>query len=322
MRIRARINSGRGSRLLANQNMARIISLAALLLGCLYLNPAYALLGAMMVRLFSSGNPFPVFSKYGKKSLQAAIIILGFTIGFQTLLSSANQYALATIIYICFLLSVGSLMWWIFRLDKKEATLITGGTAICGGTAIATLSPIIDARPRQIGAAMALVFVLNAVALIFFPYIGGFLNLSQEEFGAWVALAIHDTSSVVATAAIYGEESAAVATTVKLGRTLFLVPLAFVVALIFRSKKAKFETPWFVLGFILAALAGTLVSMPVDLQAALVLISKLLLVFALWVIGCEIDRDTLRSTSPSVFYFGLGLWAVAASSALFLIRLF
>ena len=302
--------------------MARVISLAALLLGCLYLNPAYALLGAMMVRLFSSGNPFPVFSKYGKKSLQAAIIILGFTIGFQTLLSSANQYALATIIYICFLLSVGSLMWWIFRLDKKEATLITGGTAICGGTAIATLSPIIDARPRQIGAAMALVFVLNAVALIFFPYIGGFLNLSQEEFGAWVALAIHDTSSVVATAAIYGEESAAVATTVKLGRTLFLVPLAFVVALIFRSKKAKFETPWFVLGFILAALAGTLVSMPVDLQAALVLISKLLLVFALWVIGCEIDRDTLRSTSPSVFYFGLGLWAVAASSALFLIRLF
>ena len=213
-------------------------------------------------------------------------------------------------------------MWWIFRLDKKEATLITGGTAICGGTAIATLSPIIDARPRQIGGAMALVFVLNAVALILFPYIGGFLNLSQEEFGAWVALAIHDTSSVVATAAIYGEESAAVATTVKLGRTLFLVPLAFVVALIFRSKKAKFETPWFVLGFILAALVGTLVSMPVDLQGALVFISKLLLVFALWVIGCEIDRDTLRSTSPSVFYFGLGLWAVAASSALFLIRLF
>ena len=234
--------------------MARVISLAALLLGCLYLNPAYALLGAMMVRLFSSGNPFPVFSKYGKKSLQAAIIILGFTIGFQTLLSSANQYALATIIYICFLLSVGSLMWWIFRLDKKEATLITGGTAICGGTAIATLSPIIDARPRQIGGAMALVFVLNAVALILFPYIGVFLNLSQEEFGAWVALAIHDTSSVVATAAIYGEESAAVATTVKLGRTLFLVPLAFVVALIFRSKKAKFEIPWFVLGFMLAAL--------------------------------------------------------------------
>ena len=308
--------------MLANQNMARVISLAALLLGCLYLNPAYALLGAMMVRLFSSGNPFPVFSKYGKKSLQAAIIILGFTIGFQTLLSSANQYALATIIYICFLLSVGSLMWWIFRLDKKEATLITGGTAICGGTAIATLSPIIDARPRQIGAAMALVFVLNAVALIFFPYIGGFLNLSQEEFGAWVALAIHDTSSVVATAAIYGEESAAVATTVKLGRTLFLVPLAFVVALIFRSKKAKFEIPWFVLGFMLAALVGTLVSMPVDLQGALVFVSKLLLVFALWVIGCEIDRATLRPTSPSVFYFGLGLWAVAASSALFLIRLF
>ena len=308
--------------MLANQNMARIISLAALLLGCSYLNPAYALLGAMMVRFFSSGNPFPVFSKYGKKSLQAAIIILGFTIGFQTLLSSANQYALATIIYICLLLSVGSLMWWIFRLDKKEATLITGGTAICGGTAIATLSPIIDARPRQIGAAMALVFVLNAVALIFFPYIGGFLNLSQEEFGAWVALAIHDTSSVVATAAIYGEESAAVATTVKLGRTLFLIPLAFIVALIFRSKKAKFEIPWFVLGFILAALVGTLVAIPVDLQSALVFISKLLLVFALWVIGCEIDRDTLKSTSPSVVYFGLGLWVVAATSALFLIRLF
>ena len=302
--------------------MARIISLAALLLGCSYLNPACALLGAMMVRFFSSGNPFPVFSKYGQKSLQAAIIILGFTIGFQTLLSSANQYALATIIYICLLLSVGSLMWWIFRLDKKEATLITGGTAICGGTAIATLSPIIDAGPRQIGAAMALVFVLNAVALIFFPYIGGFLNLSQEEFGAWVALAIHDTSSVVATAAIYGEESAAVATTVKLGRTLFLIPLAFIVALIFRSKKAKFEIPWFVLGFILAALVGTLVAIPVDLQSALVFISKLLLVFALWVIGCEIDRDTLKSTSPSVVYFGLGLWAVAASSALFLIRLF
>ena len=160
------------------------------------------------------------------------------------------------------------------------------------------------------------------MALILFPYIGGFLNLSQEEFGAWVALAIHDTSSVVATAAIYGEESAAVATTVKLGRTLFLVPLAFGVAVIFRSKKAKFEIPWFVLGFILAAMAGTLVSIPADLQAALVFISKLLLVFALWVIGCEIDRDTLSSTSPIVVYFGLGLCAISASSELLLIMLF
>ena len=166
---------------------------------------------------------------------------------------------------------------------------------------------------------MALVFLLNALALLTFPYIGHFLELSQQDFGAWVALAIHDTSSVVATAALYGDEAAIVATTVKLGRTLWLIPLAFVVGLIYRSDEAKLRVPGFVLLFIAAAIVGSLLPLGETVVGGISVVSKVLLVVAMGMIGLEIDRATLSQISWRSIGLGVGLWLLAAPAALALV---
>jgi len=171
----------------------------------------------------------------------------------------------------------------------------------------------------QFAVTTALVFMLNIVALFTFPYIGTALSLSQEVFGAWVALAIHDTSSVVATAAIYGDEAAAVATTVKLGRTLWLIPLAFAISLIHQQGEAKLRVPVFILLFVLAAFISSVVEIDPALIGGIGVISKTLLVFALGMIGLEIDRKTLREMSGRSILFGVGLWFVVAPAALALV---
>jgi uncharacterized membrane protein YadS len=169
---------------------------------------------------------------------------------------------------------------------------------------------------------MALVFSFNALALLIFPYIGYALDLSQQDFGAWVALAIHDTSSVVATATIYGDEAAMVATTVKLGRTLWLIPLAFVVGLIYRSSEAQLRVPGFILLFILAAVLGSFIPISDVVLEGFSIISKTLLVVALGMIGLEIDRATLSQISWRSVALGMGLWILVAPAALLLVLWF
>ena len=152
--------------------------------------------------------------------LQAAIVLLGLKLNAAQLLDISGTYALPIAGLVCATSLLGLSLGWLVRSDHSTNALISSGTAICGGTTIATLSPIIAARPEQTGAALCVVLLLNAIALITFPTIGTWLNLSQEQFGVWAALAIHDTSSVVATAQMYGTEAAEIATTVKIGRTL------------------------------------------------------------------------------------------------------
>ena len=203
---------------------------ASIGVGILYRNPALALLGTLAVRLLLDINPIVASSKISKVSLQTAIVLLGFTLGIDQLISVSADYGIIVALYVLGTLALGAaFVWWVSRAtpdQAKEPALLTAGTAICGGTAIATLAPLINAQSKQFAVAAALVFLLNIVAVFTFPAIGHWLNLSQETFGAWVALAVHDTSSVVATAAIYGDEAVEVATTVKLGRTLWLIPLA------------------------------------------------------------------------------------------------
>jgi uncharacterized membrane protein YadS len=176
-----------------------------------------------------------------------------------------------------------------------------------------------DAKPHQFAVATALVFMLNVVALLTFPAIGAWLNLSQETFGAWVALAIHDTSSVVATAALYGDEAAEVATTVKLGRTLWLVPVAFAASLIYRQGDAKLRVPAFVLLFVAAAVASSVLPLGPATTDLIATVSKILLVIALGMIGLDIDRQTLRQLSLRSIAFGIGLWLLVAPAALLLV---
>ena len=285
-------------------------------------NPAIALLGGLIIRLGLGVNPVRQGIRLGAFSLQTAVVLLGFTLGFDRVMTVSADYGLIVGAYVLMTLLLGWLMASLIRGDRIECTLLTSGTAICGATAIATLAPVIGARPHQLAATTGIVFLLNAVALFTFPYIGGWLGLSQETFGAWAALAIHDTSSVVATAAIYGDEAAAVATTLKLGRTLWLIPLAFAASLLFARGEARLRVPPFILLFVAAAAVGGLVEFGEPVAEGIGYASKAFLVVALGLIGLELDRKSLSRLSLTSVLLGAGLWLVVAPLALVLVLVF
>ena len=301
--------------------MVWVLVLGSIVGGIYFLNPAVALLGGLVARLSLDINPIANSGKLGKISLQTAIVILGFTLGFNRLISVSADYGLVVAAYVVGTLVLGYVLLRLLRTNEKEGTLLSAGTAICGGTAIATLSPLVDAEPHQFAVATALVFLLNVVALFSFPYIGHWLEMSQETFGAWVALAIHDTSSVVATAALYGQEAQEVATTVKLGRTLWLIPLALLAGTFYQRASTKVRVPRFVLLFIGAALVSGFLPISAEIADGLGLLSKVLLVIALGMIGLEINRSTLSQLSWRSIAFAAGLWILVVPFALLLVTL-
>ncbi|MYH13617.1 MAG: putative sulfate exporter family transporter [Gammaproteobacteria bacterium] len=293
--------------------------LAALGGGIALQNPAVALLGGLLIRLGLDVNPVRRGMRLGAISLQTAVVLLGLTLGFDRMVSVSADYGVTVAAYVLTTLLLGWAFARLIRSDRVETSLLTSGTAICGATAIATLAPVVGARPHQLAAATGIVFLLNAVALFTFPAIGGWLELSQETFGAWVALAIHDTSSVVATAAIYGDEAAAVATTVKLGRALWLIPLAFAASLLFARCEAKLRVPPFILLFVAAAAVGGAVEFGEQITQGIGFVSKTLLVIALGLIGLELDRASLGKLSLSSLVLGVGLWLAVVPLALMLV---
>ena len=293
--------------------------LLVIALGIYLQNPAYALLGTLALRLTLDVNPVKNSGTIGKLSLQTAIVLLGFSLGIGSLLQVSSDYGLIVAVFVLGTLGLGLLMGKLLSSESVETTLIASGTAICGGTAIATLAPLINAKPQQFAVATALVFLLNIIALLTFPYIGTQLGLSQEVFGAWVALAIHDTSSVVATATIYGEEAAQVATAVKLGRTLWLIPLAFAVSLIYGRREANIRVPTFILLFVGMAIASRFITLEPVVVGYIGLLSKALLVIALAMIGLEINRQTLGQMSVRSIGLGVGLWIIVAPVSLALV---
>ena len=293
--------------------------LLVILLGIYFQNPAYALLGALALRLTIDVNPIKNSGTIGKLSLQTAIVLLGFSLGIDSLMQMSSNYGVIVAVFVLGTLGLGLLMGKLLRSNEVETTLLASGTAICGGTAIATLAPLINAKPQQFAVATALVFLLNIVALLTFPYIGTQLGLSQEVFGAWVALAIHDTSSVIATASIYGDEAAQVAAAVKLGRTLWLIPLAFAVSLIYGRREAKIRVPTFVLLFVGMAVVSRFIPLEPVVVGYISLMSKALLVIALAMIGLEINRQTLSQMSMRSIGLGVGLWIIVAPLALALV---
>lgn len=252
-------------------------------------------------------------------------MLLGLTLDLETLWALSARYSWGVALYVLGTLMLGLLLGRFMRVDGPSSKLMSSGTAICGGTAIATLSSLVRAQPHQVGVALAIVFLLNAVALFTFPLIGRALDLSQVQFGLWAALAIHDTSSVVATAALYGDEAAAVATTVKLGRTLWLIPLAFVLGAVEQAARRdgggegaapRLRVPGFILLFVAAAAVGSWLPLPEWTSAAAGIASKLLLVVALFLLGTEITRETLRRLRGRVLWQGLALWLLVAPATL------
>ena len=290
-----------------------------LIAGLIWQNAALALIGGIATRLLMIENPVPHSAAIGKLSLQAAIVLLGFTLGVQQLVAVNVQYGLVIAIYVFSTFSLGAVLAMFMNADKTERTLVTGGTAICGGTAIAAIAPLLNARPQKFAVAIALVFLLNVIAVLVFPSIGRLLDLSQETFGAWVALAVHDTSSVIATASLYGDEALQVATTVKLTRTLWLIPLTIFLSVYVRREKASFKLPLFVVLFAAAAVVSALVTIPPTFLTAIGMVSKCLLVVALAMVGLDISRSTVRAISPKSLMFAVALWLMVAPLALLLV---
>lgn len=275
-----------------------------------YGNPAIALMVATVAAVVLNRSLLPGASTYGKYALQTAIVLLGLRLDAGFLLELSEGFALVIGVYVVLTLALGLVLGKLIRSEPASSKLISAGTAICGGTAIASLSPIVHARSEQTGMAMALVFLLNAVALLTFPLIGEYLGLTQSQFGIWVSMAIHDTSSVVATAAIYGDEAASVATTLKLGRTLWLIPLMLLFSLYEKAPQAKLRIPGFILLFVAASLVSSTLTLPTLVPEVAGVVSKALLVVALFFIGSDITRETLKRLRGTVLLQGLALWAL------------
>ena len=265
------------------------------------------------------GQAYPTFNKnVSKKLLQYSVIGLGFGMNLQASLASGKEGMLFTIISVIGTLLIGMFIGCkVLKLNRNTSYLISSGTAICGGSAIAAVGPIIKAKDTDMSMALATVFILNAIGLFLFPALGHWLGLSQQEFGTWAAIAIHDTSSVVGAGAAYGEEALQVATTIKLTRALWIIPLALITSIIFRSDGKKISIPWFILFFILAMLINTylLADYP-EVGKFIAGIARKGLIITMFFIGASLSVDVIKSVGIRPLLQGVLLWIIISAASL------
>ena len=254
--------------------------------------------------------------KLTKKLLAYSIVGLGFGIQFEQALAVTGDGIGLIVVSIMGTLSVGWVLAKKMGLEKTTGYLISSGTAICGGSAIAAVAPAIKADDEQIGLALATVFVLNSIALFLFPVIGHALELSQHTFGTWAAIAIHDTSSVVGAASAYGEEALTTATTLKLARALWIIPIAFISALIFRNDQKKITIPYFILFYCAAIFISDVMPQFEVIYQGIFDVSKRALVVCLFLIGCGISIEKLKAAGPKPLMFGVSLWVMISTGSL------
>jgi len=289
-----------------------------IILFCLspYGSPPLALALGLVVA-FTFGNAFPELEgKFTKYLLQASVVLLGFGMNLSALYDAGKNGILFTIVTIFGTLILGYFLGKLLKVTDRTSTLISSGTAICGGSAIGAVAPAINAESDEISVALGTVFVLNSVALFLFPIIGHLLGLTQGQFGVWAAIAIHDTSSVVGASQTYGPEAMAIATTVKLARALWIAPVALLFAFIYRNaekgSKAKIAVPWFIFLFIAAAAFRTYAPAFVlpSIFDSLVNLAKAGMTVTLFLIGASLSRQTLQKFGYMALLQGVLLWLV------------
>lgn len=294
------------------------LALAVLSFSPIISPPIALLFGILFVNIFGKVLETDIFVK---KLLQYSIIGLGFGINLNTAIEAGSQGFLFTVSTIALVMIFGLLLAKILKIDKTIAQLISAGTAICGGSAIAAVAPILKANSKQTSVALGIVFVLNAVALFIFPEIGHFFNLSQNQFGIWSAIAIHDTSSVVGAASKYGNEALQIATTVKLARALWIIPLAFLIS-IFTKSEGKIKIPYFIGFFVLAILAGTYIPFLQNFNTIISEISRDTLKVALFLIGVGLSLQNLKNIGIKPLLLGIILWIFISSISLYAVLQF
>lgn len=297
----------------------RLIAYWLCAIGSLWTSPAVALFMGIAIAL-TIGAPYTKSNKkVSKYLLQAAVVGLGFGMNLHSSLAAGKEGMLFTIVSVVGVMIMGVLLGRLLKVNPKNAYLISSGTAICGGSAIAAVAPIIDADDNDTSLALATIFILNAVALFIFPPIGEALGLTQQQFGTWAAIAIHDTSSVVGAGAAYGEEALQVATTIKLTRALWIFPLALVSILIFRSKGKRIAIPWFILFFILAMLANTYLAIPEQITSMVVKVARKALSVTLFLIGCGLSLGAIRKVGAKPLILGVALWVLISVLSLLVV---
>ena len=275
--------------------------------------PIALFLGIIFVNIF--GQVFNA-DKIIKIVLQVSIVGLGFGINLKQALQAGSEGFLFTVFSITLIVVLGIALGYIFRIDKIITQLISFGTAICGGSAIAAIAPILKADGKQTSVSLGIIFLLNALALFIFPEIGQYFHLSQNQFGIWSAIAIHDTSSVVGAASKYGHEALQTATTVKLARALWIIPISFVLSFLNKSG-GKIKIPYFIGFFVLAILVNSYFPAIKEVTNYVVDFSKSSLKVALFLIGTGLSFQNLKNIGIKPLLLGIILWVVISVISLF-----
>jgi uncharacterized integral membrane protein (TIGR00698 family) len=283
-----------------------------------WVTPPVALFLGLVFALLC-GQAYPKYNKkVSKKLLQYSVVGLGFGMNLHASLASGKEGMMFTIISVVGTMIIGMFIGRkLLKMNRDTSYLISSGTAICGGSAIAAVGPVIKAKESDMSVALATIFILNAIALFVFPVFGQWLGLSQQEFGTWAAIAIHDTSSVVGAGAAYGEEALQVATTIKLTRALWIIPLALATSFIFKGDGKKVSIPWFILWFIVAILLNTYVLDAVpEVGKAIAGLARKGLIITMFFIGASLSTDVLKSVGVKPLVQGVLLWLVISVGSL------
>ena len=281
-----------------------------------FITPALALFAGLVFALIFP-MPFPKFNKKGSKYLlQASVVGLGFGMNVVTALKSGSEGMMFTIVSVIGVMAFGILIGIWMHLNRKTAYLISSGTAICGGSAIAAVGPVLKADDHEMAVSLGVIFILNAIALFIFPPIGHYFGMTQAQFGTWAAIAIHDTSSVVGAGDAYGAEACQIATLIKCTRALWIIPLAFATMFIFRDKKgSKVSITWFIFLFVAAMVVNTYCGIPSAVSDTIVYISKKALVVTLFFIGAGLSVGMVKKVGIRPLLLAILLWIIIGVSS-------
>lgn len=280
--------------------------------------PIALLCGLIFAFIFP--NPCPKFNKKTSKYLlQVAVVCLGFNMNLQESLKSGSEGMLFTVVSVVGVMCLGVLIGYWLHINRKTSYLISSGTAICGGSAIAAVGPVVKADENEMAVSLGVIFILNSIALFIFPPLGHLFEMTQEQFGTWAAIAIHDTSSVVGAGEIYGEVAMKTATLIKLTRALWIIPLALVTMFIFRDKKSKISVPWFIFIFVLAMIANTYLPLPQWFVDIMVWIARRGMVVTLFCIGASLSLASIKQVGVKPLLQAVALWIVISISSLLVV---
>ena len=289
------------------------------ILGLYLANPVFAFFFGVGFSFFGISKNLKYLDVIGSYLLKIAIILLGLVFDVNSVSSLATESFLLVLGLVTITSFLGVVLYFVFNVSKRFSILSTAGTAICGATAVSSVSPLINAKSNEVGSVLSIIFILNAVAMIFYPAIGGALKLTQEQFGVWVGLSVHDTSSVAAISTLYGENTTEVALITKLVRTLFLIPLIIILSISFKSKLQSSQFPLFIILFLLVLIISSFVDLPDAVTLSASLLFKFLILLAVYVIGSQVNLRTLFQLTKHSMMHTISMWMSVSAISLFLV---